>query len=246
MDKTSSLRLLIFLTTFFVLLIWEVKKPLGNRRQARSKRWPINLSLILMGQILSRVFLFITPFSLALLYENRGLLAFSGVKSGLVKDLLSYLILDFLIWGQHILFHRYSLLWSLHRVHHLDGDLDLTSGLRFHPLEIFLSLGIKSLAVISLGLSASGVFLFEALLNAGSLFSHSQIEVPPKWDAWLRKVIVTPSMHRIHHSIEAEETLSNFGFTLSIWDYLFKTYKAQAKQGNYSIIFGVKGYENKA
>jgi sterol desaturase/sphingolipid hydroxylase (fatty acid hydroxylase superfamily) len=155
---------------------------------------------------------------------------------------ITLLSLDLLIYLQHVMFHALPLLWRLHRVHHADLDFDATTGLRFHPLEILLSLGVKAVAVVGLGAVPLAVVIFEILLNASSVFNHSNVAMPARVDRWLRWLIVTPDMHRVHHSTRVVETNSNFGFTVSWWDRLCGTYRSQPALGHLGMNIGLRDY----
>jgi sterol desaturase/sphingolipid hydroxylase (fatty acid hydroxylase superfamily) len=158
--------------------------------------------------------------------------------------ILSLLILDGLIYSQHLIFHTIPRLWQLHKVHHADPDCDVTTGLRFHPLEILLSMGIKITAIFSLGTPPLAVLIFEVLLNATAMFNHSNVSFPPAMERLLRWVIVTPDMHRIHHSVIPQETNSNYGFNLPWWDYLAGTYRAEPAQGYQGMTIGLREYQH--
>ncbi len=155
------------------------------------------------------------------------------------------LLLDLAIYLQHVLFHALPLLWRLHHVHHADLEFDVTTGLRFHPVEILLSMGIKLAVVFLLGAPAVAVLLFEVLLNATAMFNHSNVRLPPAVDRWLRWIVVTPDMHRVHHSIDPDETNSNFGFNLTGWDHLFGTYRAQPGQGHEGMTIGLAQFRTR-
>ena len=156
---------------------------------------------------------------------------------------LSFVLLDLLVWGQHVAMHHIPLLWRLHRVHHSDRDFDATTGVRFHPIEIAFSMGLKMGFVIALGAPVISVIIFEIVLSATSLFTHANLHLPAAIDRVLRWLIVTPDMHRIHHSIRREETDSNYGFNFSVWDRLFRTYRRAAKDGDPGLTIGLPPYQ---
>jgi sterol desaturase/sphingolipid hydroxylase (fatty acid hydroxylase superfamily) len=160
--------------------------------------------------------------------------------------LLAVLLLDLAIYLQHVMFHAVPALWRVHRMHHSDTDLDVTTGLRFHPVEIVLSMLIKFAAIAALGAPAVAVLLFEVLLNATSMFNHANLRLPERVDAALRQVLVTPDMHRVHHSVIERETNSNFGFNLALWDRLFGTYRAQPEAGHEGMTIGVEQFRDPA
>jgi len=151
-------------------------------------------------------------------------------------------VLDFAVWLEHVASHKIPLLWRIHRTHHADTGFDVTTGLRFHPLEIVLSMIWKAAVVVALGAPVLAVLIFEIVLNAGSMFSHSNLRIDKRVDRWLRRIIVTPDMHRVHHSNDLAETDSNYGFNLSLWDRLFKTYVGQPKKGHEAMAIGLSGY----
>ncbi|MDQ6986571.1 MAG: sterol desaturase family protein, partial [Mariprofundaceae bacterium] len=157
---------------------------------------------------------------------------------------VSVLLLDLLIYAQHVLFHAVPVLWRLHKVHHADQEIDVSTGLRFHPIEILLSMLIKMAAVALIGAPVAAVFLFEIILNGMAMFNHSNVRLPLKLDIWLRRLLVTPDMHRVHHSVHQRETNSNYGFNLSIWDRLFGTYVAQPRDGHDDMRIGLPQFQS--
>jgi sterol desaturase/sphingolipid hydroxylase (fatty acid hydroxylase superfamily) len=181
-------------------------------------------------------------FAAIALQQGWGLMNILGLPRGLVI-LLSVIILDLTIYWQHRIFHIVPLFWRLHKVHHADRDFDVTTGLRFHPLEIFLSMGIKIIAIALLGAPPVTVLIFEVLLNATAMFNHGNVSLAPRLDSWLRWFIVTPDMHRIHHSVITQETNSNYGFNLPWWDYLFGSYRALPSQGYQGMTIGLAEYQ---
>lgn len=162
----------------------------------------------------------------------------------LLKVTVAVIVLDLAIYLQHVMFHAVPLLWRLHRMHHADLDFDVTTGTRFHPIEILLSLGIKAAVIMALGAPAAAVLLFEILLNLTAMFNHSNIRIPVGADAWLRWLLVTPDMHRVHHSIDADETHRNFGFNLPWWDRVFGTYRAQPRLGHERMVIGTPAFRD--
>ncbi|MEQ9445985.1 MAG: sterol desaturase family protein [Rhodospirillaceae bacterium] len=223
-----------------LFVIWESLQPKRDRAFARLTRWTGNLGLIVVGSVVVRLILPIAPVGAALWAHQNGVGIFNVAPVPvLVAGALSLLLLDLLIYGQHRLFHKVPLLWRLHRMHHTDIDLDVTSGLRFHPLEILLSLIIKVIAVVILGAPALAVLVFEIVLNATSMFNHANLALPQRLDSVLRRIVVTPDMHRVHHSIDSSETNSNFGFNLPWWDRLFGTYVEQPAAGHAAMTLGL-------
>jgi len=227
------IRLGAFLGILAVLILaerlwpWAAARPTGTAaRPLGARRWWGNLGLLAVGTVLIRLIVPAAAMGAAFWAQARGWGLLAGAPGWLAVP-LTVVLLDLLIYFQHRAFHAVPWLWRLHRVHHADTELDATSGLRFHPVELLLSVFIKMAAVVALGAPPEGVLIFEVLLNASSMFEHSAIALPGWLDRALRPVIVTPSLHRIHHSERREETDSNFGFNLSVWDRLFGTWRGQ-------------------
>lgn len=221
-----EMRIIFFAGGLFVFSFLEFFFEYRERTHSRKVRWLSNFSLIFLGSICVKVLL---PSGLAIisLYakENSfGLFNVIDLNHG-VALVLSVILLDFLIYFQHVLSHKVNFLWRFHRVHHADVDLDTTSALRFHPLEILFSIGYKALLVILFGFSVEAIFLFEIILNFMAMFNHSNIGLPRSIEKALRLLIVTPQMHIVHHSVHQKESDTNYGFNFSIWDRLFRTYK---------------------
>jgi len=237
-------RLTAFSICFVLLAALEAVLPRHRRPIGRRSRWISNLGLIVVGTIVIRAIPFASAVAMAGLADNRGwgLLHAIGPVPVWVGIAASIVVLDLAMYLQHMLFHALPALWRLHRVHHTDPELDVTTGVRFHPIEILLSAGFKGAVVGLLGAPVLGVIVFEIVLNAGSLWSHANLRVPGMADRLLRMVVVTPDMHRVHHSIDRVETDSNFGFTLSWWDRLLGTYRAQPKMGHEAMVVGVAGF----
>ena len=234
------IRLTAFALVFTAMALWEWLAPCREAGAERARRWPANFGLVLLDSVLVR---FVFPFAaagIALIAQEQGWGLFNLVHlPEWLAVIASIILLDLAIYGQHVLFHAVPLFWRFHRVHHSDVAFDVTTGIRFHPGEIVLSLLFKSALVLALGAPPLAVLLFELLLNAGALFSHSNVSLPPRLDAWLRRIIVTPDMHRVHHSIVTAEANTNFGFALSWWDRLFATYKSQPAAGHPGMVIGV-------
>jgi len=226
------------------MALWEALAPRRQPKVAKSSRWISNLALVslntLLITIVVRLLLPLGAVGMALLAQERGWGIFQNLSlpNWLVIP-IAIIALDFAIYLQHVLFHSVPLLWRLHMVHHADLDVDVTTGVRFHTLEILLSLVIKLAAVVVLGAPALAVLLFEILLNATSMFSHGNVRLKGWLDRWLRLVLVTPDMHRVHHSAIVTETNSNFGFNLPWWDYLFGTYRRQPSAGHKAMTIGL-------
>jgi sterol desaturase/sphingolipid hydroxylase (fatty acid hydroxylase superfamily) len=237
----SVVRLGFFAGVLLLMALWEALAPRRRLTVARPGRWCSNLGLIALDTLAARLLAPLGAVGVALLAQARGWGLFHnvGLPSWLALA-LSVVALDLVIYLQHVLFHAVPLLWRLHLVHHADLDCDVTTGVRFHPLEILLSLGIKAAAVVLLGAPALAVLVFEVLLNATSLFGHGNVRLPPWLDRALRLVVVTPEMHRVHHSVVVRETNSNFGFNLPWWDYLFGTYRARPAAGHEGMTIGLE------
>ena len=242
----ATLRLAVFLGVLVLMAVWEVAAPRRRREIPRLLRWSNNLGLVVIDTLLVRLAFPIVAVGLAVLAEARGwgLLNVFGVPLW-VAFVLSILALDLAIYLQHVMFHAVPALWRLHRVHHADLEFDVTTGLRFHPVEILMSMAIKLAAVAVLGPPAVAVLVFEVILNASAMFNHSNIRIPAAVDRVLRLAIVTPDMHRVHHSVIPAETNSNFGFNLPWWDRLLGTYRAQPKAGHDEMTIGIDQFRSR-
>ena len=234
------IRLGVFATVLTVLIAGELLAPRRQFTVRRSRRWPGNVGVVVISTVLIRILFPTAAVGLALVAEANGwgLLNLVAAPDWLAI-LVAIVLLDLIIYAQHRLFHAVPILWRLHRMHHADLEIDVTTGFRFHPGEIVLSMVIKLGAVAVLGAPALGVMIFEILLNATSLFNHSNIRLSVAVDERLRRILVTPDMHRVHHSIVARETNSNFGFNLPWWDRLFGTYRAQPAAGHEAMTIGL-------
>lgn len=242
LSQEAVIRLSAFLAVLVAMALLEHAFPRRPQRLAW-RRWPSNFGLVAISSALLRLVAPAGAVGVAVWAEARGIGLFPmlGMPSWVAVP-VTVVLLDLLIYFQHRVFHAVPLLWRLHRVHHADPELDASSGLRFHPIEILLSLAIKAAAVVALGAPPEGVLLFEVLLNATSLFSHANLALPGWLDRPLRMVLVTPDMHRVHHSEIREETDSDFGFCLSCWDRIFGTYRAEPAQGQLGMVIGVQGF----
>lgn len=243
--QESVIRLCLFLGVFLVMALWERYLPRRQHKVQRQQRWPNNLALVALGTLVVR---WVFPFSaVALAWQVQakgwGLLNHAQLPWG-IAVVLALLALDFAIYCQHRLFHAVPWLWRLHRVHHADIEFDVTTGIRFHPLEVLLSMGIKWGVIAVLGAPALAVLLFELLLNTSSLFNHGNVKISERVDRWLRWALVTPDMHRIHHSIRVEETNSNFGFNLPWWDRLLGTYRKSPQDGQTTMTIGLSDFRD--
>lgn len=230
----------VFAGVLAAMLAWEWLSPRRPRIAGRLARWPGNFGVVVAGALLLRVVFPVTAVAWAATLEARGigLIALAGLPAWVAMP-VAVIALDLAIWAQHVVFHRIPALWRLHRMHHADIDLDATSGARFHPLEILLSMAIKFAVIAALGAPAAAVLVFEVLLNASAMFNHANVALPESVDRGLRKILVTPDMHRIHHSWRRDETDSNFGFCLSWWDRAFGTYRAVPADGQTGLIIGL-------
>ena len=243
----DTARLAAFVGILALLALGERLWPRRSLTVARTVRWRINLTVVALDSVLVRLVLPLAPFALAAVLQDRGWGLFNVLQlAGPAEIIATVLLLDLTIYAQHRLFHRLPLLWRIHRMHHTDLDLDVTSGTRFHPLEILLSLAIKLTAILLLGPSPLAVVLFEIVLNATSMFSHANLRLPPAVDRWLRLVMVTPDMHRVHHSVIVRETNSNYGFNLPWWDRLFGSYRPQPRDGHLGMTIGLREWRNQA
>ena len=236
-----GIRLVVFITAFLLLAGGEALIPRRARSVVRPWRWPTNLTLVALNTLIIRALLPLTAVGMAVVAEQRGwgLLHALGPIPSVLAVPVAIVLLDLAIYLQHVLFHAVPILWRVHRVHHADIDVDVTTGSRFHPIEMFLSLLIKFVTIGALGASPPAVLLFEALLNVGSLFSHANLRLLSWLDRALRLVVVTPDMHRVHHSASGVETNTNFGFTFPWWDHLCGTYRAQPAAGHEAMTVGL-------
>jgi sterol desaturase/sphingolipid hydroxylase (fatty acid hydroxylase superfamily) len=240
-------RLAAFFAVFAIFAIAEALAPRRVREFSRAARWPANLGVALIYSILISLIIpaGITGFALYCTAHRWGLLNLIHLPR-FAMIALSILALDLIIYLQHVLFHAIPALWRLHRMHHADLDFDVTTGVRFHPLEMIISTAVKLGAVAILGAPAIAVLAFELLLNATSLFNHANLAVPPPLDALVRLIVVTPDMHRVHHSIVVRETNSNFGFNLPWWDRMLGTYRAQPEAGHLAMTIGLDDFRTPA
>lgn len=245
MNREIAIRLIFFFSLFVLFAVWERYNPRRQQWIPKKQRWFNNLSIASLDALIVRLLLPLVPVSVALLAKERGWGLFSLFDMPyLLEASLAVIALDFVIYIQHVLFHAIPLLWRFHIVHHADLDLDVTSGLRFHPIEIILSMAIKLTAVALLGAPPGAVLLFEMLLNGTSMFNHSNLFIPLNLDRILRLFVVTPDMHRVHHSVILKETDSNYGFSLPWWDRLLGTYRSQPTQGHQTMRIGLSRFLN--
>jgi sterol desaturase/sphingolipid hydroxylase (fatty acid hydroxylase superfamily) len=234
------IRLGAFAGVFATMALWELMAPRRPQTIGRLRRWPANLGVVVIDTLLVRLIFPTAAVGVALVAEvgGWGLLPALDAPSWLAI-IIAVIVLDLAIYLQHVLFHAVPVLWRLHRMHHADLEIDVTTGTRFHPIEILLSMAIKLGVVAALGAPAVAVLIFEVLLNATSMFNHGNVRLPQRLDRVLRWLVVTPDMHRVHHSILPRETNSNFGFNLPWWDRLFGTYRAQPEAGHEAMTIGL-------
>jgi sterol desaturase/sphingolipid hydroxylase (fatty acid hydroxylase superfamily) len=239
----TTLRLAFSLGTFGAMASWEYARPRRELSEPGRRRWPTNLGLGLLNAILLRLLAGGLVVSAAAFAANRGVGVTHWVAMPVWAGWMVAIVgLDFAVYLQHVLFHAVPVLWRVHRVHHADLGFDATTGVRFHPIEMLVSAGLKAAVVVMLGGLAWAVVAFEILLNASSLFNHGNVFIRPGLDRWLRWLIVTPDMHRIHHSSRVAETNSNFGFSFSFWDRLCGTYRPEPAQGQLGLEIGLSEY----
>ncbi|MHA6263260.1 sterol desaturase family protein [Arenibacterium sp. CAU 1754] len=249
MENEATIRLAVFLGLFCLLALAEALLPRRPLAQPKARRWLTNWGMSLLNVVTLRLMAFVLPLlavGAALDAQARGWGLFNVLDwPGWVEVTVSVLILDFAIWAQHLITHKVPVLWRLHRVHHADRDMDVTTAIRFHPVEIGLSMFLKVGLVYVLGPAALAVILFEIILNGTAMFSHSNLRLPRHLDRVLRRVIVTPDMHRVHHSVHRDEHDSNYGFALSIWDRLMGTYLPQPREGHDDMTIGLRWQDDR-
>ncbi len=243
LQNETAIRLTAFFGVLAIVAGAEVILPRRRLTISKLRRWVSNLGIVFLNSALVRLLLPATAAGFAVLSAQRGWGVFNNLDVPVwVAVLASIVILDFAIYLQHVMFHAVPALWRLHRMHHADLDFDVTTGARFHPIEILLSMLIKFAVIAVIGAPAAAVIIFEVLLNATSMFNHGNLRLPRSLDRVLRLFIVTPDMHRVHHSIEDHETNSNFGFNLPLWDRLLGTYKDQPDAGHEGMTIGIRDY----
>ena len=241
----AAIRVGFFLLIFIAVAVAEIAAPRRPLTAPKAARWRVNLVMTLIDAVVARFLSPILPVGLALLAASRGWGALNHLSVPFWPSvLIGVLFLDLIIYLQHVMFHMLPLFWRLHGMHHTDLDIDVTSGLRFHPLEIFLSMLIKLAAVLVFGVPALAVLVFEVLLNGTSMFSHGNIRLREGLDRLLRLFVVTPDMHRVHHSVIIRETNSNFGFNFPWWDRFFGTYRPQPAMGHDGMTIGLARFRD--
>ena len=244
-DNELMIRLSSFGVVFALMALWELVAPKRVLTVSKILRWSNNIALVVLNSVVIRLLFPAAAVGMALFAEQHGWGVFNYFSVPyIIGIVVSFIALDLIIYLQHVLVHAVPGLWRLHRVHHADPDFDVTTGSRFHPLEIIFSMLIKFGAIIVLGVPVVAVVLFEVVLNASAMFNHSNVGLPVRFDRYLRWIIVTPDMHRVHHSVEDDEANSNFGFNLPWWDRLFGTYRDQPRAGHKDMVIGIH-YFNK-
>lgn len=238
-----QIRILCFVVIMSLIAVWEAVAPRRRLSVSKPVRWFTNLTIILLNTILVKLLLPVGALGVAVVAQKYGWGLFNILELPIWFSVVTaVLLLDLIIYLQHVMVHAVPLLWRLHMVHHTDLDYDVTTGLRFHPLEILLSMGIKMAIVAAFGIPVPAVLIFEIILNGTSMFNHGNIYLPSKLDRYLRLLVVTPDMHRVHHSVIIRETNSNFGFNFPWWDRLFGTYRSQPVAGHEKMIIGITPY----
>jgi sterol desaturase/sphingolipid hydroxylase (fatty acid hydroxylase superfamily) len=243
------IRLLAFSTIFIALAAIELLAPRLERDEMRgalkSRRWMTNLAMVVLSSVALRVVFPLAAVGTALWAQSNGFGLFPLLGVPLwAAGIIVFILLDFAVWLEHVVSHKWPWLWRIHRMHHADTGFDLTTALRFHPLEIVLSMFWKAAVIIALGAPPVAVLVFEIILNGAAMFNHANIRLPKPVDAVLRLLIVTPDMHRIHHSTDPRETDSNYGFNLAIWDRLFSTYTHTPRRGDTGIEIGLSEWRD--
>lgn len=239
------IRLSVFLGIFALMALWELLAPRRSQTYSRLKRWPSNFGIVVFNTLVLRVLFPTAAVGMAMAADANGWGLFNTVQlPAWLILVLTVLIMDFTIYLQHVLVHAVPVLWRIHRMHHSDLEFDVTTGSRFHPVEIAISMVIKLVVVGALGAPALAVLIFEVILNASAMFNHANVRIPKKVDRILRWLIVTPDMHRVHHSIIPSETNSNFGFNLPWWDHLFGTYTDQPEGGHEGMTIGIAQFRH--
>lgn len=238
-----TIRLGFFFGVFLIMAVWEWLLPRRQLLLPKMLRWSNNILLVFLNSLILRVLFPAAAVGMAVFVREQGWGIFNYYAFPLyVSVIASVIILDAVIYLQHVMVHAVPALWRLHRVHHADPDIDVTTGSRFHPLEIILSMLIKFAVIVVLGPPVLAVIIFEVILNAMAMFNHSNVRLNTTVDKYLRLFVVTPDMHRVHHSVEADETNSNFGFNLPWWDRLFGTYRPQPRAGHENMTIGIHNY----
>lgn len=243
----AGIRVLFFVGIFTAVAMGEMRFPRRRLTTSKSSRWFSNIGIVVLNAVFLRIFFPAGAVGLAFWSAEKGWGLLNNFHVPYwVSVLISVVALDFVIYLQHVMFHAVPSLWRLHMMHHADMDFDVTTGTRFHPIEIIVSMMIKGAAVMVLGPPVLGVVIFEVLLNGTAMFNHGNLKLPLGLDRALRLFVVTPDMHRVHHSVFPSETNSNFGFNLPWWDWLMGTYKAQPSKGHLDMTIGLNQFRDPA
>ena len=244
-ELEAVLRLGFFAAVFGLMLVWELRAPKRELTVPKTARWANNLGLLLLNSLVLRFLFPAAAVGIAYSVGQNGWGLFNLLQLPYWLEVIAaVLLLDLAIYLQHLVMHRVPMLWRLHRVHHADLDIDLTTGSRFHTVEIVFSMLIKWAVIALLGPALLAVLIFEILLNGMALFNHANVSLPPAVDRQLRKLLVTPDMHRVHHSVIKNETDSNYGFNLSLWDRMFRTYIDQPREGHLGMTIGLSEFRD--
>ena len=241
----TCIRLGVFVSILLLMMSAEALFPRKTRVMGRTHRWTSNLLLIVIDGLFVRLLFPIVAVGVAIIAADKNWGLFNILDLPMWLEItLTIIILDMMIYWQHVASHHIPFLWAMHKVHHADRDIDVTTGSRFHPIEIALSMLYKMALVVILGAPVLAVILFELILNGCAMFNHSNVKLPIRLDRVLRRFIVTPDMHRVHHSTIVRETNSNYGFSLSLWDRIFRSYTAQPKDGHDGMVIGLEEHQN--
>jgi sterol desaturase/sphingolipid hydroxylase (fatty acid hydroxylase superfamily) len=245
LNHEPAVRLGAFLGIFAVMALWELAGPRRRLTTAKGPRWFANLGITVVNTVVVRLIFPAAAVGMSVVAAERGWGVLNQVSAPTVLTIIAaVLFLDLVIYLQHVMFHAVPMLWRLHMVHHADVDFDVTTGLRFHPVEIVLSMLIKLAVILALGPPVVAVLIFEVLLNATAMFNHGNVRIAPLLDRVVRWFVVTPDMHRVHHSVIIKETNSNYGFSLSVWDRLFGTYRDQPVKGHAGMTIGLANFRD--
>ncbi|MEO1775629.1 MAG: sterol desaturase family protein [Pseudomonadota bacterium] len=245
MISELAIRLSAFFGIFALMALWEWQSPMRRMVAPRLRRWGTNWGVSALDSVMVRLIFGAAAAGAAIDAEARSWGLFHALDWPLWLEVLAvFVILDFAIWAQHVASHKIPILWRLHRVHHADRDIDVTTAIRFHPFEIAFSMILKIGLVYALGAPLVAVILFEVVLNGAAMFNHANVRLPRRVDRWLRLAVVTPDMHRVHHSIDRREHDANYGFNLSVWDRLFGTYIDQPKGGHEGMTIGLAEWQH--
>jgi sterol desaturase/sphingolipid hydroxylase (fatty acid hydroxylase superfamily) len=247
MTPEMLIRLSAFFTVLGLMVSWEMIAPRRHLTTPKVSRWIANLSVVVLNTLLIRVLFAAGAVGAASMAAERNVGLLNALSWPMwFEMLLAVVVLDFVLYLQHVMFHAIPLLWRIHMMHHADLDFDVTTGLRFHPVEVALSMLIKLAAVVLVGPAPAAVITFEVLLNATSMFNHGNVRLPAAMDRALRWLVVTPDMHRVHHSVDPLETNRNFGFNLPWWDRLLGTYREQPALGHVDMVLGLEQFRDPA